>query len=33
VHISNLRRKLDPNPREPLRLITVRGSGYKLMAI
>ena len=33
VHISNLRRKLEPNPREPLRLITVRGSGYKLMAI
>jgi two-component system response regulator RegX3 len=33
VHISNLRRKLEPNPREPLRLITVRGAGYKLMAI
>jgi two-component system, OmpR family, response regulator RegX3 len=33
VHISNLRRKLEPNPREPLRLVTVRGAGYKLMAI
>jgi DNA-binding response OmpR family regulator len=33
VHISNLRRKLEPNPREPLRLITARGAGYKLMAI
>jgi len=33
VHISNLRRKLEENPREPQRLITVRGTGYKLMAI
>jgi two-component system, OmpR family, response regulator RegX3 len=33
VHISNLRRKLEPNPRQPRRLITVRGSGYKLMAV
>ncbi len=33
VHISNLRRKLEPNPRQPQRLITVRGSGYKLMAV
>jgi DNA-binding response OmpR family regulator len=32
VHISNLRRKLEPNPRQPRRLVTVRGSGYKLMA-
>jgi two-component system, OmpR family, response regulator RegX3 len=33
VHISNLRRKLEPNPRQPRRLVTVRGSGYKLMAV
>jgi DNA-binding response OmpR family regulator len=33
VHISNLRRKLEENPRQPQRLITVRGTGYKLMAI
>jgi DNA-binding response OmpR family regulator len=33
VHISNLRRKLEPNPRQPRRLVTVRGCGYKLMAV
>jgi two-component system, OmpR family, response regulator RegX3 len=33
VHISNVRRKLEPNPRQPRRLVTVRGSGYKLMAV
>ena len=33
VHISNLRRKLERNPRQPRRLVTVRGSGYKLMAV
>jgi two-component system, OmpR family, response regulator RegX3 len=33
VHISNLRRKLEPNPRQPKRLLTVRGTGYKLMAV
>jgi two-component system response regulator RegX3 len=33
VHISNLRRKLEANPRQPRRLVTVRGSGYKLMAV
>jgi two-component system, OmpR family, response regulator RegX3 len=33
VHISNLRRKLESNPRQPRRLVTVRGSGYKLMAV
>jgi two-component system response regulator RegX3 len=32
VHISNLRRKLETEPRNPRRLITVRGVGYKLMA-
>jgi two-component system OmpR family response regulator/two-component system alkaline phosphatase synthesis response regulator PhoP len=32
VHISNLRRKLEANPREPRRLLTVRGAGYKLVA-
>jgi DNA-binding response OmpR family regulator len=33
VHISNLRRKLEPDPRNPQRLITVRGVGYKLVAV
>ena len=32
VHISNLRRKLENDPRQPRRLVTVRGVGYKLMA-
>jgi DNA-binding response OmpR family regulator len=33
VHISNLRRKLEPEPRHPRRLVTVRGVGYKLVAV
>jgi DNA-binding response OmpR family regulator len=33
VHISNLRRKLEPEPRHPRRLITIRGVGYKLIAV
>jgi two-component system response regulator RegX3 len=32
VHISNLRRKLETDPRNPRRLLTVRGIGYKLVA-
>jgi DNA-binding response OmpR family regulator len=32
VHISNLRRKLERDPRRPRRLLTVRGVGYKLVA-
>jgi DNA-binding response OmpR family regulator len=30
VHMSNLRRKLEENPRNPRRLQTVRGVGYRL---
>jgi two-component system response regulator RegX3 len=33
VHISNLRRKLEDDPRNPQRLLTVRGVGYKLMPV
>jgi two-component system response regulator RegX3 len=33
VHISNLRRKIERNPSNPRRLLTVRGSGYKLVAV
>lgn len=29
VHISNLRKKLEPNPSEPKYVLTVRGIGYK----
>jgi len=32
VHVSNLRRKLESDPRRPRRLLTVRGVGYKLVA-
>ena len=31
VHITNLRRKLEPNPRRPAHLLTVYGMGYKLV--
>jgi two-component system response regulator RegX3 len=31
VHISNLRRKIERDPSRPERLVTVRGSGYKLV--
>jgi len=31
VHVSNLRRKLEQDPRRPRRLLTVRGVGYKLV--
>ncbi|MBB4692640.1 response regulator transcription factor [Paractinoplanes abujensis] len=30
VHVLNLRRKIEPNPRRPSRLVTVYGVGYKL---
>jgi DNA-binding response OmpR family regulator len=33
VHISNLRRKLEPEPRQPRRLVTIRGVGYKLLPV
>lgn len=33
IHISNLRRKLERNPSEPTRIVTVRGVGYKLAAV
>jgi DNA-binding response OmpR family regulator len=33
VHMSNLRKKLEPDPRHPRRLLTVRGAGYKLAPV
>ena len=33
VHVSNLRRKLEDDPRRPRRLVTQRGVGYKLVAV
>jgi len=33
VHVSNLRRKIERDPSRPERLLTVRGSGYKLVPV
>jgi DNA-binding response OmpR family regulator len=33
VHVSNLRLKIEANPKHPRRLLTVRGVGYKLVAV
>lgn len=30
IHIAKLRRKLEPDPKEPVHLTTVRGAGYRL---
>ncbi|WP_449539572.1 response regulator transcription factor [Ferdinandcohnia sp. Marseille-Q9671] len=31
VHISNLRKKIEPNPIKPMYILTVRGMGYKFI--
>ena len=31
VQVTRLRRKIEPNPKEPIHLQTVRGVGYRLM--
>lgn len=33
VHVSNLRRKIERNPSRPERIVTVRGVGYKFVAV
>jgi DNA-binding response OmpR family regulator len=33
VHVSKLRRKIEENPEEPRRLVTVRGVGYRLESV
>jgi two-component system, OmpR family, response regulator RegX3 len=33
LHVSNIRRKIERDPAQPERLVTVRGSGYKLQAL
>lgn len=30
IHIAKLRRKLEPDPKQPMHLTTVRGAGYRL---
>ena len=32
IHIAKLRRRLEPDPKEPRHLITVRGGGYRLLS-
>ncbi|MDH3532589.1 MAG: helix-turn-helix domain-containing protein, partial [Gammaproteobacteria bacterium] len=31
IHIAKLRRKIEVDPKEPEKLITVRGAGYRLI--
>src|SRR3712207_422849 len=33
IHISNLRQKIEDDPVEPQRIVTVRGVGYKLAVV
>jgi two-component system response regulator RegX3 len=33
VHVKNVRRKIERDPARPKRLVTVRGAGYKLVAV
>jgi DNA-binding response OmpR family regulator len=33
IHISNLRRKVEQDPADPKRIVTVRGVGYKLVPV
>jgi two-component system, OmpR family, response regulator RegX3 len=33
IHVSNLRRKIERDPANPERLLTVRGIGYRLVAV
>ena len=32
AHVKNLRRKIEPEPHRPSRLLTVHGVGYRLVA-
>jgi DNA-binding response OmpR family regulator len=32
IHIAKLRKKIEVDPKNPTRLVTVRGEGYKLLA-
>jgi two-component system response regulator RegX3 len=33
IHIAKLRRKIEPEPKSPRYLVTVRGAGYRLMPV
>ena len=32
IHIAKLRRKIEPDPKNPAYLLTIRGEGYKLLS-
>jgi two-component system response regulator RegX3 len=32
IHVAKLRRKIEPDPKEPRHLVTVRGAGYRLLS-
>ena len=32
VHVSNIRQKIERDPSHPVRLVTIRGEGYRLSA-
>ena len=32
IHVAKLRRKIEPDPKAPVNLITVRGAGYRLVS-
>jgi DNA-binding response OmpR family regulator len=31
IHVANLRRKIESDPKQPRHLLTVRGGGYRLV--
>ena len=33
IHIAKLRRKIEPDPKQPINLVTVRGAGYRLITV
>lgn len=33
IHIAKLRRKIEPDPKQPVHLVTVRGGGYRLLTV
>ncbi|MET0144691.1 MAG: response regulator transcription factor [Ilumatobacteraceae bacterium] len=33
AHVKNVRRKIEPDPHHPIRLLTVHGVGYRLVAV
>jgi two-component system response regulator RegX3 len=32
IHVAKLRKKIEPDPKEPRHLVTVRGAGYRLLS-